>query len=70
MVRVHSAVVTVRSTPTMVGFSLAGHNASQRLTGEAEDKQTVGDTMSAKYFSPNYVTARTQFRKAVEKAGG
>ena len=54
----------------MVGFSLAGHNASQRLTGEAEDKQTVGDTMSAKYFSPNYVTARTQFRKAVEKAGG
>ena len=54
----------------MVGFSFAGHNASQRLTGEAEDKQTVGDTMSAKYFSPNYVTARTQFRKAVEKAGG
>ena len=28
------------------------------------------DTMVAKYFSPNYVTARTQFRNAVEKADG
>ena len=40
------------------------------VTGEAAEKQTVGDTMSAKYFSPNYATARTQFRTAVEKAGG
>ena len=28
------------------------------------------DTASAKYFSPNYTTARTHFRTAVEKAGG
>ena len=28
------------------------------------------DTMRAKYFSPNYTTARAQFRTAVEKAGG
>ncbi len=28
------------------------------------------DTVSAKHFSPNYTTARTQFRTAVEKAGG
>ncbi len=28
------------------------------------------DSMSAKYFSPNYATARTRFRNAVEKAGG
>ena len=28
------------------------------------------DTASAKYFSPNYATARAQFRTAVEKAGG
>ena len=28
------------------------------------------DIMRSKYFSPNYATARTQFRTAVEKAGG
>ena len=28
------------------------------------------DSMSTKYFSPNYVTARAQFRNAVEKVGG
>ena len=28
------------------------------------------DTMRARYFSPNYTTARTQFRTAAEKAGG
>ena len=66
--QVHAAVHNSGSTPLLTVFVTTLALFLFASCGSTEGNGQ--DTMRAKYFSPNYTTARTQFRTAAEKAGG
>lgn len=61
-------VTLLKTVPTV--WLLGLDHKSGFFSLPSERTETEGNTMASQHFSPDYVTARSRFRRAVESSGG